>query len=239
MKKYLLINTKDRNNNYKSSSNFRINLPTNIDINEYIKLKYMVIPKCNYLFNDYNNLINIIIGGTLNTIIIPNRQFKPDQLAQFFQQRILGPYSFNCIYYEDDYKFHFSASVNFSIDFSLSDVNKLFNMERKLYFSDNNNYIITNTINFNKPYYLNMILNNITSSNFINSNGNQSITTSFNIPSNSKNFGDFIEYNDYKYNIKLAVNNPNLHYLDITLLDDEDRIYDNQNQDWYCVFEYK
>ena len=43
-------------------------------------------------------------------------------------------------------------------------------MEKKIYYSDNNNKIESNIIFFNHPLYLNLIIKNITSDNFLNTN---------------------------------------------------------------------
>jgi hypothetical protein len=58
----------------------------------------------------------------------------------------------------------------FQLDFSISDFYKLLRMEKIIYNSNNLNQIETNIIFFNYPFYLNLVLKNITSDNFTNTN---------------------------------------------------------------------
>jgi hypothetical protein len=90
-------------------------------------------------------------------------------------------------------------------------------------------------INFNTPYYIKLNILNLTSTNILN---NERLNVSWVIPILNKNFGEIIEYNDYIYNLKLDTN-AKTNYLDISILDDYDNLFDNNNYNWYALFEYQ
>jgi hypothetical protein len=76
---YLLINTKYRNDYYNtSSSNFRIYLNKNINIEKYIKLQYFSISRTNYLITEINNKFKINFSNNffLN-VTIPIGNYTP------------------------------------------------------------------------------------------------------------------------------------------------------------------
>ena len=76
---YLLINSKSRENYYNSnSSNFRIYFDKNINIKEYIKLKYLSLARTNYLITEKNNKFSVIFEtGKKLTINIPYGIYSP------------------------------------------------------------------------------------------------------------------------------------------------------------------
>ncbi len=76
----------------------------------------------------------------------------------------------------------------------------------------------------------------MTSTNIV--NDNQKLESSWIIPIINKNFAEIVEYNDYQYNLKIDTKNK-INYLDITILDDDNNVFDNNNYNWYCIFEYQ
>jgi len=52
------------------------------------------------------------------------------------------------------------------------------------------------------------------------------------------NFGETISYENINYNIKMNLNNININYLDILLLDPDGITFDNNGIDFFIIFEY-
>jgi hypothetical protein len=70
--KYIIVDSKFRSLDSKSSTDFRIYLNKNIYIDKYIKISYMSIPRCNYLITDNNNKFKIIFSNNqIINITIP------------------------------------------------------------------------------------------------------------------------------------------------------------------------
>jgi hypothetical protein len=77
--KYILINSKYRSSDSKSSSNFRVYFNKGIEIKNYIKLNYLNLPRCNYLITSKNNTFKLYFNYNLQTlnIIIPEGNYSP------------------------------------------------------------------------------------------------------------------------------------------------------------------
>jgi hypothetical protein len=73
--KYILIDTK--NKTYGTNNNFTYYLSDKITINEYVKLKYLYLPRMDYMINDINNSFNIIINNNTYTIKLDNQLYTP------------------------------------------------------------------------------------------------------------------------------------------------------------------
>ena len=158
--KYILINSKFRSQG--NSNDFRIYLNKNIKINEYIQISYLNLARCNYLINNLNNTFDIIFDDlTKLTIILNQQNYTPLQFVSNINSQINNYKNFNIIYNDSTYKFSFTSSTNdFKIDFTKSEIYKLFSLEKKIYQSFNKNFV-SNLVNFNNPFYLQLNIKNI------------------------------------------------------------------------------
>ena len=235
--KYILINSKYRTNG--DSNNFRLYLNKNIQINEYIQINYLNIARCNYLINEKNNKFDILFDdGTILTIILNHQNYSPLQFVSYLNIQINNYNNLKIIYNDQTYKFQFiSTTNNFRLDFSKTEIYKLFSLEKKIYSSDRFVFY-SNIVNFNNPFYIQLNIKNIVGNDFINTTSNYS-SLHFVIPCVNTNFGEIISYNKNIYDIKMYVDQVNINYIDIELLDDENNLFNNQNIDWYCILNYK
>ena len=238
MEKYILIDSKYRTNKEDSTSNFRVYLPNTIIIKNKLSIKYLFIPRLNYLINSNNNSFNISFitssGISAYNVILPYQQFTPLELVTYINMN-LNFFGFNMTYNVNTYKFQFSATCDFNLDFSISDFNKLMSLDKIIYNSVNNKFI-TNIINFNYPQYLNLQISNITNDVMISTNPN--IIINFIIPIISCNFGDIISHKLVDYDISMSLDNYKLKYLDIRILDDQNILFDNNNANWFMILSY-
>ena len=235
LNKYILIDSKYKTNKDASTSNFRVYLPDMITIYSKLTIKYLYIPRLNYLINANNNTFNIIFDATHNyNILFPIKNFTPLELVAFINTTI-NYNGFNASYNTNTFKLEFKANVNFSLDFSSSDFYKLLSLEKKIYDSNNNKFI-TNIINFNYPQYLNLQISNITNDVMISTNPN--ISVNFIIPVINTNFGDIISYSNLNYDIDMQLNNCSINYLDIKLLDDHNLLFDNNNGNFFMILQF-
>ena len=229
-----------------TNNNFTIYLNQYIHIKEYIKLNYLSFPRLNYLINDRNNKMRIIF--IQNTIEIPflitfeNQVYTPENLANYITTKINylsnNNYNFVCIYDKFKYKFSFSANTKYIIDFTYeNELNKLFSMDKIKYPCDNLNNLITNIIDFNNIYYLQLSLTNIPSNNFIDLNLNTNCN--FIIPLISTNFSEIFQYKSVDYDdIRIRVNDYKTNLINVQLLDDTNNLFDNNNGNIFFILEY-
>ena len=235
LNKYILIDSKYRTNKDDSTSNFRVYLPDLITITSKLTIKYLYIPRLNYLINSNNNAFIITFDSShVFNIIFDIRNYTPLELVTYINNNC-NYNGFNVIYNTSTYKFEFKANSDFSLNFAISDFNKLLSLDKQVYTSYNNKFI-SNIINFNYPQYLNLQISNITNDVMISTNPN--ISVNFIIPVINSNFGDIITYKNIDYNIDMQLNNYTLNYLDMRLLDDDNKLFDNNNGNWFCVLCY-
>ena len=238
-KKYILIDTK--NINTVNKYNFRYYLPEAIEIKNYIKLKMLLMARMNYFINDTNNTFKIKIYKDINYPVIinftlPKQSYTPLSLCQTINSLFTtyNNITFTVSYNQNNYQITFNSNYDFDLDLTLSSFHRVISLERNIYKSDNY-YNISGLVNFNTPYYIKLNINNLTSTNILN---NEKLETSWIVPIINKNFAEIIEYNDYIYNLKLDTN-IKTNYLDISILDDYDNLFDNNNYNWYALFEYQ
>ena len=235
--KYLLIDSKYRNNINDNTSRFRIYLNKQILIKSYCKINYLFMPRTNYLINKNNNNFKIIFNNNdILNLIIPSSNYKPIQLSTYINTISNNLNGLNCQYNEQTYKFEFYSNIPFNLDFTISKFYQLLSLKNQIYSSDNTNKFISNIINFNYPYYINLNLSNIANDVMIGNTLNNQVN--FIIPTLSCNFGDIIEYTNNKYDVKMFCNNQKLLYLDVEITDDYNKLYDNNESEFYFILEY-
>lgn len=235
---YILIDSKYRSSKNDSPSKFRYILPNPIKVSSFIKINYAYIPRCNYLINSKNNFIQINFNNdTKLNIYIESQNYTPNTLATYINNYGNNINGFTCSYNQFSYKFEFVAIVDFNIDFSQSNFHKLLGLDKTIYQSNNKKFV-SNVINFNSPYYLNINLANINYNNLIGNTSSNSF--GFIVPCSGKtNFGEIIQYHNVDYNITFRVNDILLTYIDIIISDDNNEIFENNNMDWWAVLSYQ
>lgn len=238
--KYILIDTKNINN-LDNKYNFRYYLSEYIEIKKYIELQLLILPRMNFMINKNNNTFQVKLYKDNNNYIVnfnlTPQNYTPLSLCE--QINLLFSASngitFNASYNQYNYKITFTSNCNFDLNLTLSSFNKIISLDKKVYYSDINKQI-SSFIIFNQPNYIKFNLNNITSTNII--NNNQNIETSFIIPLINKNFSEIIEYKniDYPFKIQTYIKT---NYLDISILDDDNNIFDNNNYNYFAILKYE
>ena len=195
----------------------------------------------NFFINKNNNTFQVKLYNNSNNYIVnfnlPYQNYSPLSLCE--QINLLFSASngitFNASYNQYSYKITFTSNCNFDLNLTLSSFNKVISLEKTTYNSDINKQI-SSFIIFNQPNYIKFNLNNITSNNII--NNNQNIEISWIVPLLTRNFGEIIEYNSLSYPFKIQTN-IKTNYLDISILDDDNNIFDNNNYNWYAILKFE
>ena len=248
-KKYLLIDSKYRNQDPNSTStNFRYYLPEPITIKKYLKIKLLYLPRANYLITPSNCTFSITFSTPTSNGFYSNEtedffitygNYTPASLVQKINIQYSGN-GFNATYNAVTYEIVFTSQVTFILDLTTSNFYRLLSLQSQKYApifnSIGNLYVFgTGVINFNNPVYLNLSIKNITTDSVIGCNNQNNF--GFIIPMNSTNFGDIISLS--KECIKLKVNDFKTNYLDFAIYDDYNVLYDNNNIDWYTILEFE
>ena len=238
--KYILIETKNISN-IDNKYNFRYHLNEMINITKYIELQLLIMPRMNFMINKNNNSFQVKLYNNNNSYIVnfnlPLQNYTPISLCDTINLLFSASngITFIASYNQYNYKISFSSNCNFDLNLTLSSFNKIISLDKKIYYSDIIKQI-SSFIIFNQPNYIKFSLNNITSTNII--NNNQNIETSWVIPMISKNFGEIIEYKSIDYPFKIQTN-IKTNYLDISILDDDNNKFDNNNYNWYAILKFE
>ena len=232
---YIFVDSSKRLNKLNSNSNnFIISFNSQININNYIKLLSVVIPKTCYLINTKNNTFVITFNdNTTFNISLPINNYDYETLSITIKN-LINYANFNMVFDDKTYCYLFTANQNFTIIFN-SNINILFNMLKNINYVSNSNTLKTNIINFNFPLFLNIDLVNIESTFFNSDNSN----ANFIIPFNVERFG-LLNYNNNLFNQINYVNKQyNLNNLHIRLLDENNELIDLNNCDFQMIFEFE
>ena len=243
-KKYILLDTK--NLNLDNKNKFKYYLSEQINITKYIELQLFLSPRMNFMINSSNNTFQFILYKANEqyannfyfvNITLPIQNFTPQSLCETINLLFSAPngITMNASYNQYSYKITFNSNVEFELNLTLSSFHKIISLEKKVYFSDINKQI-SSFIIFNQPNYIKFNINNLTSCNII--NNNQNIEVSWIIPVINKNFGEIIEYKKKDYPMKIETN-IKTNYLDISILDDDNNIFDNNNYNWIALLNYE
>ncbi len=129
---YILINSIYRDNKNSSTSDFRIHFNKNIEINEYIYINYLAIPRQNYLITKKNNNFKIIFeNGDIVNIIISEGNYQALELNEIINLQINNINNFNIKFSINTYKYTLTSNQNFKLDLTTSDFNKLLSLEKR------------------------------------------------------------------------------------------------------------
>jgi hypothetical protein len=120
--RYLIVDSRDRDNITDSTSNFTLTLPVTLSNINYVKLKRFAL--CHKVYNissEYNNNAFSYNEGAGNiTFNISNGNYTPDQLAVNVQNGLNGTtsnsYVYNVVYSQTTFKYTVLCSGNFSIN---------------------------------------------------------------------------------------------------------------------------
>ena len=124
------------------------------------------------MIDETNNTFNITFytnaGPHQIDIILPYQNFTPLSLVDFLKTFLSSFYNFNISYNQFTYKIEMSSDYDIALNLTTSDFHKLIGLDKKIYYSYNNNKkIITNCTNFNRPSYITINFKNITTTNLI------------------------------------------------------------------------
>ena len=141
-KKYILIDTK--NINTIDKYNFRLYLNETIEINNYIKLKMLLLARMNYFINETNNKFKIKIYKDINNPVIvnftlPKQSYSPLSLCQTINSLFTtyNDITFTTSYNQNNYQITFNSNYDFDLDLTLSSFYRVISLDKKIYKSDN------------------------------------------------------------------------------------------------------
>ena len=236
---YLLLNTNTMNN--IDNSNFRYDLKESIKIKSYFKINNLIMPRLDYTINDSNNSFKISFyqenGIFPYNIVLSNGKYSPLQIAASINTMIGSINDFNCTYNTQTYQFIFTSSIRFTLEFT-SDFNVLLSLQKQVYATImflSNHQITSGIVILNLPNYICLNITNLQCNNVI---SNDNINKNFILPISSYNFSDIMIFNKKNNDMILNVNNQTINYLDIQIIDDTGLIFNNNNANFICCFEF-
>lgn len=233
---YLVINSKYRNHpNYESTTNFTYSLSKSIKITKFIQLAYAAIPESSYLINSYNNKFSITFNdNTTKLITIPSNNYDSDSLGLTISN-LINYDGFKIIFDASQFKYVMSADTK---EFIINDVENniydIIGLNPKIINQSNNlTYKCPNYINMISPTLFYIHLNQFSNNRIYSKN----INSSFVIPCTcNKNDVNYYNNNTSYTNIFFIDQLIDLHTIAITITDDKNRLYNNNNVPIELIF---
>lgn len=213
-----------KNSTLKSDVTFDLKglfLNTQNVIYRTISVSNAVIPVSFYIVNEYNNKLNFN-NATYN---IPYGNYNGNTLLRQIQTTIS-----NLIVLLDSAtgKFTFQYNTSFTINGTLSTINKIIGIDKTTYNSTSNSFTCPYPINTSGTKNIHVKTSNLLLNNFNYSAGDRLTLTTI-----SKEAGLYeIIYYENKSDLKNIIKNPFLSTIEIQIYDDDNNLIDFNNIDW-------
>jgi hypothetical protein len=227
IKKTIVINS----NLYDNKTDFVFQLPQTIKITKYLQLVYASIPNTNYLITgDTNELVVAFSDGYNMLPTLTPKNYDVDTLSTEIKSKV-NYAMFDIVFDKAKLKYQLTASQSFNVTGSMC---KILGIEQNQLFNNLNIYA-KDSINFNMPQILYILVNEILNPNVI---CNTSKSSTFIIHNNVLKSNNII-YFSYMYDNIVNVDYPiELNQLHIKILDENYQTYNNLNIPIQIIMHY-
>lgn len=237
-KNILFINSKNKIKG--TSTNFEIWFNNPIEIHNYIKLSYAIIPHTCYTFTTLES-IKLTINNINYDVYIPPGAYGINNLVIGINKELLNlgldTAKYYCLYNVNTFKFSFVwTDLPYQSILLSENIQKILGFNNNWYVGNTNMLTSNYSVKFNSNNILFLKLDQIQNINVISTNN---ILWSFIIPILGDP-GSYIVYNERNQieNINCIKCNLNFTYLNISLYGENNTIFDNNNNDILLIFEY-